>query len=106
MVVSRTRPAREALDVADILGAELIPMGSCGAKAMAVVINEADIYLHSGGQHEWDSCAPVAVARAAGFHCSRLDGSPLLYNRKETYLPDLLICRRELAEPVLDALRR
>jgi 3'(2'), 5'-bisphosphate nucleotidase len=104
MVVSRTRPPREALDVADMLGAELIPMGSCGAKAMAVVMEDADIYLHSGGQHEWDSCAPVAVARVAGLHCSRLDGSPLLYNRKATYLPDLLICRRELAEPVLEAL--
>jgi 3'(2'), 5'-bisphosphate nucleotidase len=105
IVVSRTRPPPEAEKVARLLDAEIIPMGSCGAKAMSVVSQKADIYLHSGGQYEWDSCAPVAVARAAGFHCSRLDGAPLLYNQQETYLPDLLICRGELAEPVLEALR-
>ena len=76
MVVSRTRPAAEAVAVAEALGAELVPMGSAGAKAMAVVRGEADIYLHSGGQYEWDSCAPVAVAHAAGLHTSRMDGSP------------------------------
>jgi 3'(2'), 5'-bisphosphate nucleotidase len=104
VVVSRTRPPPEAEKVAQVLGAELIPMGSCGAKAMAVVVGEADIYLHSGGQYEWDSCAPVAVAQAAGFHCSRLNGRPLRYNQDDLYLPDLLICSRELAEPVLEAL--
>ena len=102
MVVSRTRPAAEAVAVADALGAELLPMGSAGAKAMAVVRGEADIYLHSGGQFEWDSCAPVAVARAYGLHCSRIDGSPLRYNQADTYLPDLLICRTEHARQVLD----
>ena len=76
-------------------------MGSAGAKAMAVVRGEAEIYLHSGGQHEWDSCAPVAVAAAHGLHCSRIDGSPLIYNQVDTYMPDLLICRSELAERVL-----
>jgi 3'(2'), 5'-bisphosphate nucleotidase len=101
MVVSRTRPAREATDVAERLGAELVPMGSAGAKAMAVVRGEADIYLHSGGQYEWDSCAPVAVALAHGLHCSRIDGSPLVYNQRDVYLPDLLICRPEHAEQVL-----
>lgn len=101
MVVSRTRPAAEALAVAQALGAELLPMGSAGAKAMAVVRGEADIYLHSGGQYEWDSCAPVAVARAHGLHCSRIDGTPLVYNREDVYLPDLLICRPELADRVL-----
>jgi 3'(2'), 5'-bisphosphate nucleotidase len=106
IVVSRTRPPPEAEQLAQLLGAELIAMGSCGAKAMAVVAGEADIYLHSGGQHEWDSCAPVAVAQAAGFHCSRLDGGPLNYNREDPHLPDLLICRSELAEPVLGALHR
>lgn len=105
MLVSRTRPAAEALAVADILGAELVPLGSAGAKAMAVVRGEAEIYLHSGGQFEWDSCAPVAVARAHGLHASRIDGSPLIYNRPDTYMPDLLICRPEWAEPVLAALR-
>lgn len=105
MLVSRTRPAGEALAVAETLGAGLVPLGSAGAKAMAVVRGEAEIYLHSGGQHEWDSCAPVAVARAHGLHASRIDGSPLVYNRRDTYMPDLLICRPEWAEPVLDALR-
>lgn len=102
MVVSRTRPAKEAVAIAKTRDAELIPMGSAGAKAMAVVRGEADIYLHSGGQHEWDSCAPVAVARAHGLHCSRLDGTPLVYNQRETYLPDLLICRADLAAGLLD----
>jgi 3'(2'), 5'-bisphosphate nucleotidase len=102
-VVSRTRPAREAEAVARVLGGELVPMGSAGAKAMAVVRGEAEVYLHSGGQHEWDSCAPVAVAAAHGLHCSRLDGSPLLYNRPDTFMPDLLVCRQEWAEKVLAA---
>ena len=101
LVVSRTRPAREAEQVAQALSGELVPMGSAGAKAMAVVRGEAEIYLHSGGQYEWDSCAPVAVALAHGLHCSRIDGSPLVYNRPDTYLPDLLICRPEWAERVL-----
>jgi 3'(2'), 5'-bisphosphate nucleotidase len=82
-----------------------VEMGSAGAKAMAVVRGEADVYAHSGGQYEWDSCAPVAVARAAGLHASRIDGSPLVYNRAEPYLPDLLICRPELADPALAALK-
>ena len=103
MLVSRTRPAPEAVAVAEAIGAELLEMGSAGAKAMAVVRGEADIYLHTGGQHEWDNCAPVAVAQAAGFHVSRADGSALVYNRPETLLPDLLICRRELAGAVLGA---
>lgn len=101
MVVSRTRPAREAVAVAEAIGAELVPMGSAGAKAMAVILGDADIYLHSGGQFEWDSCAPVAVALAHGLHCSRIDGSPLVYNQADTYMPDLLICRKEHAEMVL-----
>ncbi len=104
MVISRTRPAAEAMRVAQKLSAQLVPMGSAGAKAMAVVRNEADIYLHSGGQYEWDSCAPVAVARAAGLHASRLDGSELLYNQANTYMPDLLICRAEHVQRVLSAL--
>ena len=101
MLVSRTRPAAEAVYVAEQIGAELLPMGSAGAKAMAVVRGEADIYLHTGGQYEWDNCAPVAVAQAAGLHVSRVDGSPIRYNNPDTYLPDLLICRKELAEEVL-----
>jgi 3'(2'), 5'-bisphosphate nucleotidase len=105
MLVSRTRPAAEALGVAETLGCELVPMGSAGAKAMAVVLGQAEIYLHSGGQYEWDNCAPVAVARAHGLHCSRIDGSALVYNQKDTYLPDLLICRQEWAEPALRAVR-
>jgi 3'(2'), 5'-bisphosphate nucleotidase len=105
-LVSRTRPAREAEEVAAALGGELVPMGSAGAKAMAVVRGEAEVYLHSGGQHEWDSCAPVAVAAAHGLHTSRIDGSPLVYNRAETYMPDLLICRPEWAVSVLAEVAR
>lgn len=104
MLVSRTRPAAEAVAVAEYMGAELLPMGSAGAKAMAVVRGEADIYLHTGGQYEWDNCAPVAVAAAAGLHVSRVDGSPLHYNNADPYLPDLLICRKELAAPAFEAL--
>ncbi|MFZ9395837.1 MAG: 3'(2'),5'-bisphosphate nucleotidase CysQ [Erythrobacter sp.] len=104
MLVSRTRPAAEAVAVADALGAELVAMGSAGAKAMAVVRGEAEIYLHTGGQYEWDSCAPVAVAAAHGLHVSCADGTPLVYNRADTYMPDLLICRREWAGPVLEAM--
>jgi len=104
IIVSRTRPPAAATHVAHELGGVLIEMGSAGAKAMAVVRGEADVYAHSGGQYEWDSCAPVAVAMAAGLHVSRIDGSPLVYNRIEPYLPDLLICRRELAEAALAAL--
>ncbi|MCB4859789.1 3'(2'),5'-bisphosphate nucleotidase CysQ [Sphingobium sp. PNB] len=102
MVISRTRPAAEAVAVAERLGAELVPMGSAGAKAMAIVLGKADIYLHSGGQYEWDSMAPVAVALGHGLHCSRIDGSPLIYNQADVYLPDLLICRKEHAGQILE----
>lgn len=105
LLVSRSRPAAEAVAVAQRLGGQLVEMGSAGAKAMAVVRGEAEIYLHSGGQYEWDSCAPVAVARAHGLHCSRIDGSPLVYNRQDPYLPDLLICRPDWTAPVMDALK-
>ncbi|TIX50958.1 3'(2'),5'-bisphosphate nucleotidase CysQ [Alteraurantiacibacter aquimixticola] len=101
LVVSRTRPAPEAVAVAEKIGGELVGMGSAGAKAMAVVRGEAEIYLHSGGQYEWDSCAPAAVALAHGLHVSRIDGSPMVYNQQDTWLPDLLICRPEWAERVL-----
>jgi 3'(2'), 5'-bisphosphate nucleotidase len=105
MVVSRTRPAKEAVAVAEALGAELVPMGSAGAKAMAIVRGEAEIYLHTGGQFEWDSCAPAAVAMACGLHVSRVDGTPLVYNQSDTYMPDLLICRPEWAAKVLQLVR-
>ena len=105
MVVSRTRPAPQAVAVAEALSAELVPMGSAGAKAMAVILGQADIYLHAGGQYEWDSCAPAAVAIAHGLHASRIDGSPLIYNQPDTYMPDLLICRHEHADIVLGALK-
>ncbi len=98
VIVSRTRRPPEAQRLARQLEAEYIEMGSAGAKAMAVVRGQADIYAHSGGQYEWDSCAPAAVAAAAGLHCSRLDGSALVYNNDDPYLPDLLICRPEWAE--------
>ena len=104
MIVSRSRPPEAALHVAQALGADLVEMGSAGAKAMAVVRGECEMYVHSGGQYEWDSCAPVAVAAAAGCHVSRIDGSPLKYNQDDVYLPDLVICRPELAEATLAAL--
>ncbi len=103
VVVSRSRPPVEATRVAEALGGELVPLGSAGAKAMAVVLGDADVYVHNGGQYEWDSAAPVAVARAAGLHVSRLDGSALVYNRPDPYLPDLLICRADLADQVIAA---
>ena len=106
VLVSRTRPTEHARLLAEQLGAELVPMGSAGAKAMAVVLGEADIYAHSGGQYEWDSAAPVAVAAAAGMHVSRLDGSPLRYNQADPWLPDVLICRPELAGRVIELCRR
>ena len=106
LLVSRTRPPKLAEYLAEALDAELVPLGSAGAKTMAVVQGHADVYAHSGGQYEWDSAAPVGVAAAASCHCSRLDGSPLVYNRPNPYLPDLLVCRPELAAIVLAAIRR
>jgi 3'(2'), 5'-bisphosphate nucleotidase len=105
IVVSRSRPPSEAYRVARALDGELLALGSAGAKAMAVVLGHADLYVHSGGQYEWDNAAPAAVALAAGFHASRVDGSPLVYNRRDPWLPDLLICRPELADGVLEVLR-
>jgi 3'(2'), 5'-bisphosphate nucleotidase len=104
IVVSRTRPPAEATRIAEALGAELVAMGSAGAKTMSILQGRSDVYPHSGGQYEWDSAAPVAVAMAAGLHCSRLDGSPLRYNREDPWLPDLLVCRPEHVEAVLEAL--
>lgn len=104
ILVSRTRPPEAAQRAAVALDADLIPMGSAGAKTMAVVRGEAHAYVHAGGQFEWDSCAPVAVAAAAGLHVSRLDGSPLRYNRSDPYLPDLVVCRPELRNPLIAAL--
>lgn len=104
IVVSRSRPPGWAEKLAAGLGGELLPMGSAGAKAMMVVLGAADVYAHSGGQWEWDSAAPIGVARAAGLHTSRIDGSPLEYNTGVPYLPDLLICRPELAAVALHLL--
>jgi 3'(2'), 5'-bisphosphate nucleotidase len=101
VVVSRTRPPAVALAVRDSLGGVLVEMGSAGAKVASVVQGLADVYVHAGGQYEWDSAAPVAVARAAGLYCSRIDGSPLVYNRADPLLPDLVVCRPELADAVL-----
>ena len=101
MTVSRTRPPAEAERIAALLDAELVPMGSAGAKAMAVVAGEADIYYHAGGQHEWDNCAPAAVALGAGLHASRVDGSPLRYNNEDARVPDLVIARRNLGERIV-----
>ena len=105
LVVSRTRPPAVTEQLQQALDAELVPMGSAGAKTMAIVLGDADVYAHAGGQYQWDSAAPVAVARAAGLHTSRLDGSPLRYNESDPYLPDLLVCRPELADQVIEIAR-
>jgi 3'(2'), 5'-bisphosphate nucleotidase len=101
VVVSRTRPPAVALAVRDALGGTLVEMGSAGAKVASVVQGISDVYVHAGGQYEWDSAAPVAVARAAGLFTSRIDGSPLVYNQSDVSLPDLIVCRPELADAVL-----
>ena len=102
--MSRTRPPEVALAVREALGGTLVEMGSAGAKVASVVQGIADVYVHAGGQYEWDSAAPVAVARAAGLHTSRIDGSPLEYNRPDPSLPDLLVCRHALAGRILEAI--
>ena len=103
--VSRTRPPAFVKAIAEEMGAELVPMGSAGAKPMSVVRDVSDAYVHAGGQYEWDSAAPVAVARAAGLFTSRVDGIPLVYNQDDVRLPDLVICRPELAEQILAFVR-
>ncbi|OBK72261.1 3'(2'),5'-bisphosphate nucleotidase CysQ [Mycobacterium sp. 1274761.0] len=105
ITASASRPPAVLWRLADQMDIELIRIGSAGAKAMAVVSGEVDAYLHAGGQWEWDSAAPAGVVRAAGMHASRLDGSPLIYNRRDPYLPDLLMCRQELADVLLTAIR-
>ena len=105
MVVSRTRASQLVKDVAAILNADLVPCGSAGAKAATVITGENDVYLHSGGFYEWDTAAPVAVARAAGLHVSRIDGSDVAYNQENPYLPDILVCRPAIAGLLLNAIR-
>jgi 3'(2'), 5'-bisphosphate nucleotidase len=104
LVVSRSRPPAVAAGLAGRLGATTIPMGSAGAKIAAVILGEAEIYVHAGGQYEWDSAAPVAVALSAGLHASRIDGSPLRYGLPDPWLPDLLVCHPSLADVALAAL--
>jgi 3'(2'), 5'-bisphosphate nucleotidase len=105
IVVSRTRAPRLAQNISGLIDAELVPLGSAGAKVAAVVCGEADAYLHAGGFYEWDTAAPVAVARAAGCHASRIDGSPLAYNQANLTVPDILVCRPALAGALLQAIR-
>lgn len=104
LITSRSRAPYAAVIVAQQLDCDAYSLGSAGAKAMSIVMNDADIYVHDGGMYQWDSAAPVAVALAAGLHATRIDGTPFVYNGRDAYLPDLLICRPEFAEPVLDAL--
>ena len=104
LITSRNRNPYAAVIVANALEADAVRLGSAGAKAMAVVLGEADIYVHDGGMYQWDSAAPAAVALAAGLHVSRIDGSPMVFNERDPWLPDLLICRKELADAVLRAL--
>jgi 3'(2'), 5'-bisphosphate nucleotidase len=105
VVASRTRAPEVVGEVVAALGGEQVPLGSAGAKIASVVRGEADAYVHSGGMWEWDSAAPVAVARAAGVTAVRLDGSPLVYNQENPYLPDLIVCRADLTETILAAVR-
>jgi 3'(2'), 5'-bisphosphate nucleotidase len=105
IAVSRSRPPAFVHALAEELGAELVPMGSAGVKVMSVVRDITDAYVHAGGQYEWDSAAPVAVARAAGLFTSRVDGTPLEYNQEDVYLPDLIVCRPELAERIVAFVR-
>jgi 3'(2'), 5'-bisphosphate nucleotidase len=105
IVVSRTRAPRIVRDISDLIDAELAPLGSAGAKVAAVVCGEADAYVHAGGFYEWDTAAPVAVARAAGYHASRIDGSPLAYNQADLLMPDILVCQPALANTLLQAIR-
>jgi 3'(2'), 5'-bisphosphate nucleotidase len=104
LVVSRSRPPEFVQRLAEGLGADLVPLGSAGAKSASVITGEVDAYVHSGGQYEWDSAAPVAVARAAGLHTSRIDGSNLRYNSEQPWMPDILICPVPLAGRLLDAI--
>ena len=104
IVVSRSRPASFLPRMAELAGADLVPLGSAGAKVAAVLLGEADAYVHAGGQYEWDSAAPVAVARAAGFHASRIDGSELSYNQADLLMPDILVCPPVLTSLLLDAI--
>ena len=106
IVVSRSRPPAFVERMAEEIGADLVPMGSAGAKVISVVRDVSDAYVHAGGMYEWDSAAPVAVARAAGLHTSRIDGSPLVYNQEDVWLPDLVVCRPELADTILDYVAR
>ncbi|GIJ19494.1 inositol monophosphatase family protein [Micromonospora lutea] len=106
LAASRSRPPVFLTDLAAEVGAQLVPMGSAGAKIAAVVTGEVDAYIHAGGQYEWDSAAPVAVATATGLHASRIDGSALKYNEADPRLPDLLVCRKDLASRLLAALQR
>jgi len=105
LAASRSRPPAFLAELADVVGAELVPMGSAGAKIAAVIGGEVDAYVHAGGQYEWDSAAPVAVATATGLHASRIDGSALEYNEADPRLPDLLVCRKDLAGRLLAAVR-
>ena len=105
IVVSRSRPPAFVQNISDLIGAKLVPLGSAGAKVAAVVSGEVDAYIHGGGFYEWDTAAPVAVARAAGLHASRIDGSALAYNQAELLMPDILVCRPALAGSLLQAIR-
>lgn len=103
MVISRNNPPPGAQEAADALDLQVRPMGSAGAKMLSVLLGDADVYLHAGGQHEWDQAAPVGVALASGLHASRIDGSPIRFNKSDTYSPDILVCRPDMTEQVLAA---
>jgi 3'(2'), 5'-bisphosphate nucleotidase len=105
IVVSRSRPPGFVRNISGLINAELVPLGSAGAKVAAVICGEVDAYVHGGGFYEWDTAAPVAVARAAGLHASRIDGSALAYNQPDLLMPDILVCRPAVAGILLRAIR-
>jgi 3'(2'), 5'-bisphosphate nucleotidase len=105
IVVSRSRAPQLVRNISGLIGADLVPLGSAGAKVAAVIDGEVDAYVHGGGFYEWDTAAPVAVARAAGLHASRIDGSPLAYNQADLLMPDILVCRPAVAGVLLQAIR-
>ncbi|MCZ2261516.1 inositol monophosphatase family protein, partial [Isoptericola sp. QY 916] len=104
LAASRSRPPQFVQDLAARDDVELVPMGSAGVKVVSVVDGTVDAYVHAGGQYEWDSAAPVAVALAAGLVCTRLDGTPLEYNRQDPWLPDLFVSHPAVAAHLRAAL--
>jgi len=85
-------------------GAELVPCGSVGFKVAMLLFGKADVYVHQKGLKEWDTCAPEAIARAAGWTVCRFDGSDQRYNQRDPRNDQIVVCRTRLRERVLAGL--